>query len=95
MEQASHDMNNHNHSIQRKAAIAWGKCTDHQGQVTVSPIPNFNLDKTIFTTLEGRLPRMVIEAKIANKNQKIIKLRNLNLFRNPWGKDVGGENLPG
>ena len=66
MEQpSSHDMNNHNHSIQRKAAIAWGKCTDHQGQVTISPIPNFDLDKTIFTTLEGKLPRMVIEAKIA------------------------------
>ena len=31
-----------------------------------------------------------IEAKIANKNQKVIKLRN------PWGKDVtGDENLPG
>ena len=65
MEQPSHDMNNHNHTIQRKAAIAWGKCIDHQGLVTVSPIPNFNLDKTIFTTLEGTLPRMVIEAKIA------------------------------
>ena len=65
MEQSAHDMNSHNHSTQRKAAIAWGKCTDHQGQVTVSPIPNFNLDKTIFTTLEGTLPRMVIEAKIA------------------------------
>jgi hypothetical protein len=33
--------------------------------VTISPIPNFDLDKTIFTTLEGALPRMVIEAKIA------------------------------
>ena len=66
MEQPStHEMISHNHSVQRKAAIAWGKCTDHQGQVTISPISNFDLDKTIFTTLEGTLPRMVIEAKIA------------------------------
>ena len=66
MEQpSSQNMNHHDHSVQRKAAIAWGACTDHQGQVAISPITNFDLDKTIFTTLEGTLPRMVIEAKIA------------------------------
>ena len=55
------------HSIQRKAAIAWGRGTDHAGHVNISPIQSFDLDKTIFTTLEGKLPRMVIEAKIAKK----------------------------
>ena len=53
------------HSTQRKALIASGKCTDHCGKVVIVPINDFNLDKTIFTTLEGALPRMVIEAKIA------------------------------
>jgi hypothetical protein len=53
------------HSLQRKAAIAWG-CTDHRGTVTVKPLPDFDLDNTIFSTLEGVLPRVVIKAKIAN-----------------------------
>lgn len=69
MKQTSHDIasEQHEHSLQRKAVIAWGKCTDHKGSVTISPIPDFDLDKTIFTTLEGTLPRMVIEAKIAKE----------------------------
>ncbi|MEC9464624.1 MAG: hypothetical protein VX834_02490 [Myxococcota bacterium] len=53
------------HSIQRKAAISSGRCTDHSGKVVIVPIEGFDLGKTIFTTLEGKLPRMVIEAKIA------------------------------
>ena len=53
------------HSIQRKAAIAWGKGTDHSGHVKITPISKFDLEKTIFSTLEGALPRMVIKAKIA------------------------------
>ena len=57
------------HSLQRKAAIAWGKGTDHKGHVTINPIKNFDLNKTIFYTLEGTLPRMVIEAKIAKSVQ--------------------------
>jgi len=54
------------HSLQRKAAIAWGKGSDHAGDVQVVPMENFDMDKTIFTTLEGALPRIVMEAKIAN-----------------------------
>lgn len=53
------------HSIQRKAAIAWGKGTDHAGQVQIDPIADFDLNKTIFSTLEGTFPRIVIKAKIA------------------------------
>ena len=63
MEQSSHDMNNHNHSLQRKAAIAWGKCTDHQGKVTISPIPNFDLDKTIFGGVASPLTRRLLKDK--------------------------------
>jgi hypothetical protein len=54
------------HSLQRKAAIAWGKGTDHSGNVRVVPMDNFDMDRTIFSTLEGKLPRIVMEAKIAN-----------------------------
>ena len=53
------------HSLQRKHAITWGKGTDHSGNVAIAPIKNFDLNKTIFSTLEGFFPRMVMEAKIA------------------------------
>ena len=53
------------HSLQRKAAISYGKGTDHSGKVKVEPIPDFDLNKTIFSTLEGFFPRMVMEAKIS------------------------------
>ena len=53
------------HSLQRKDAITRGKGTDHCGNVAVKPIQNFDLNKTIFSTLEGFFPRMVMEAKIA------------------------------
>ena len=39
------------HSLQRKAAIAWGKGTDHAGNVLVEPISDFDLNKTIFSTI--------------------------------------------
>ena len=55
------------HSHQRKAAIATGSGTDHAGNVHVTPIANFDLNKTIFSTLEGRLPRLFMQAKIAKK----------------------------
>ena len=55
------------HSLQRKSAIIWGKGTDHAGKVSIKPITDFDLNKTIFSTLEGFLPRMVIEAKIAKE----------------------------
>jgi hypothetical protein len=53
------------HSFQRKAAIAWGGGTDHVGNVYITPIKDFDLNNTIFSTLEGTLPRMFMEAKIA------------------------------
>ncbi|MEZ4318718.1 MAG: hypothetical protein R3F61_14485 [Myxococcota bacterium] len=52
-------------SFQRKAAIAHGAALDHAGDVTVAPIPGFDLDRTIFQTLEGRASRYVIQKRIA------------------------------
>ncbi|MEO6952499.1 MAG: hypothetical protein ABI321_11845 [Polyangia bacterium] len=54
-----------NPSLQRKAAIASGGAVDHRGEVSVSPIEGFDLDRTIFTTLKGRIPRFVMQARIA------------------------------
>ena len=56
------------HSVQRKAAIAWGKGTDHAGSVNITPIAGFDLNKTIFSTLVGKLPRLFMEAKITTTN---------------------------
>lgn len=52
-------------SYQRKAAIAHGGAVEHTGEVTVQPIPGFDLGRTIFQTLEGRAARYVITKRIA------------------------------
>ena len=54
-------------TLQRKAAIAYGAALDHRGEVLVAPIPNFDLNRTIFNTLEGRLPRFVMRTRIAKE----------------------------
>ena len=55
------------HSVQRKAALAYGGVRDYAGKVEVQPIPNFDLNRTIFNTLEGALPRFVIRTRIAKE----------------------------
>ena len=52
-------------NYQRKAAMAWARGVDHAGDVEVKPTQDFDLNRTIFTTLEGKLPRAVIGAKIS------------------------------
>ena len=52
-------------NYQRKAAMAWARGIDHAGDVEVKPTEGFDLNRTIFTTLEGKLPRAVIGAKIS------------------------------
>ena len=54
-------------TFQRKAAIATGTVRDHAGGVKVSKIQSFDLNKTIFNTLEGRIPRFVIQTRIAKE----------------------------
>lgn len=56
-----------NPSLQRKAAIAHGAALDHAGTVRVTPIANFDLDRTIFQTLEGAAPRFVMKTRIAKE----------------------------
>ena len=55
------------HSTQRQYTIVHGVCKDHAGSVTVHPLPDFDLDTTIFTTLEGKIPRLFMTAKIAKE----------------------------
>ena len=54
-------------SFLRKAAIASGRAADYRGKVDVKPIPNFDLDRTIFTTLEGSIPRFVMASRIGKE----------------------------
>lgn len=51
----------------RKAAIAYGAALEHTGKVTISPIPNFDLNRTIFQTLEGRLARAVMADRVGKE----------------------------
>ncbi|TNE86399.1 MAG: hypothetical protein EP330_21910 [Deltaproteobacteria bacterium] len=54
-------------SYQRKAAIAFGGAFDHTGKVQVEGIPNFDLDRTIFQTLEGTAARKVMAARVGKE----------------------------
>jgi len=54
-------------TTQRKAAIARGAALEHTGKVRIEPIPNFDLDRTIFKTLEGSLARFVITTRVARE----------------------------
>ena len=54
-------------SFHRKAAIARGAALDHAGEVTVEPIPDFDLDRTIFQTLEGRAARYVMRKRVGKE----------------------------
>lgn len=51
----------------RKAAIANGRAADHAGAVRVAPIPNFDLDRTIFSTLEGAAARFVMKTRVGKE----------------------------
>lgn len=54
-------------TYQRKAAIAHARAKDHQGSVRVTPLDHFELDRTIFNTLEGTLARVVIQSRLAKE----------------------------
>lgn len=54
-------------TTQRKAAIARGAAIDHTGEVLVEPIPDFDLDRTIFKTLEGNAARFVMTTRVGKE----------------------------
>lgn len=45
--------------MRRKHQIATAGPKDHSGEVILAPMQNFDLDMTIFGSLEGALPRTV------------------------------------
>ncbi len=51
-------------TFQRKAAIAHGAALAHTGAVSVEAIDDFDLDRTIFQTLEGRAARYVMRTRV-------------------------------
>lgn len=52
-------------TLPRKAAIVNGGAVDHSGHVEIRPIPNFDLNRTIFQTLEGAAARFIMTKRIA------------------------------
>jgi len=52
-------------TLLRKAAIVNGGVADHAGRVRIEPIKNFDMNRTIFQTLEGALPRFIMKRRIA------------------------------
>ncbi len=54
-------------SLHRKAAIVRGAALDHRGEVRIEPIPNFDLDRTIFQTLEGAAARYVMATRVGRE----------------------------
>lgn len=51
--------------IRRKSQIAYGKATDHTGEVILAPMKTFDLDKTIFGSITSPLTRMALKNKLA------------------------------
>jgi hypothetical protein len=54
-------------TFHRKAAVAYGAALDHAGKVQIKGIPNFDLDRTIFQTLQGTLARYVMRKRVAKE----------------------------
>ena len=54
-------------TFQRKAAIVHAGAVDHARSVEVHPIEDFDLDKTIFQTLEGRAARFVMRTRVGKE----------------------------
>ncbi|MGH1347558.1 MAG: hypothetical protein ACRBN8_38735 [Nannocystales bacterium] len=51
-------------TVARKAAIAYAGARDHKGKVEVKPIEDFDLNRTIFQTLQSPAARYVIRHRV-------------------------------
>ncbi len=54
-------------NLQRKAAIAYAGATDFRGKVQIQSIPDFDLNRTIFQTLEGRAARYIMTKRVGKE----------------------------
>ena len=72
--------------LRRMAQIARAKPTDHCGEVILVPTSNFDLNKTIFASLDSIIARAFIQDKVAVKlfweeKQKGKFIRSLPVYR--------------
>ena len=51
----------------RKAMIVKGSALEHTGRVSIEPIADFDLDRTIFKTLEGAPQRFVMASRVGKE----------------------------
>ncbi|MEM9728938.1 MAG: hypothetical protein AAF997_10155 [Myxococcota bacterium] len=54
-------------NLQRKAALVAGGAVDHAGRVRVVPMERFDMGRTIFGGLQGKVERAVMEDKLAKE----------------------------
>ena len=54
-------------TLYRKAAIGRGGVMDHTGRVRIKQIPDFDLDRTIFKTLEGAAARLIVKTRVGKE----------------------------
>jgi hypothetical protein len=54
-------------NLQRKAALVAGGAVDHAGRVRVAKMKGFDMGRTIFGSLEGRLPRLMMADKLGKE----------------------------
>lgn len=51
-------------NLQRKSAIAFAGARDYTGRVDIKPISDFDLDRTIFQTLESPIARYIMKQRV-------------------------------
>ena len=54
-------------NLQRKAALVAGGAVDHAGKVRVVKMKQFDMGRTIFGGLEGKLPRLMMHDKLGRE----------------------------
>lgn len=70
------------YDIRRKVAIFNGKATDHAGEVVYKINNNFQLDQTIFKTVDNSFSRLVLSSKLGLNlfwSEKSLKQHNLSM----------------
>lgn len=48
----------------RMAALVWGRATDHSGEVMLTANPEFDIDRTIFASLDGKAARYLTKNRL-------------------------------
>lgn len=51
-------------NLQRKAALAYAGARDHRGKVQIESVPDFDLNRTIFQTLESPAARYMMKKRV-------------------------------